>query len=49
VIQHAYWFGSRAKGEGHSGSDYDLLLETEMELTETQRDLLADIAIDLAA
>ncbi len=49
MIQHAYWFGSRAKGEGHSGSDYDLLLETEMELTETQRDLLADIAIDLAA
>jgi predicted nucleotidyltransferase len=49
VIQYAYWFGSRARGMAHPDSDYDLLLETEEELTETQRDLLADIAIDLAA
>jgi predicted nucleotidyltransferase len=49
VIQHAYWFGSRARGMGHPDSDYDLLLETTTELSEMQRDALADIAIDLAA
>lgn len=49
VIQHAYWFGSRARGVGQPDSDYDLLLETASALTESQRDALADIAIDLAA
>ena len=49
VIQRAYWFGSRSRGMGYPDSDYDLLLETVSVLTETQRDALADIAIDLAA
>ncbi len=41
MIQHAYWFGSRARGMGHPDSDYDLLLETTTELSEMQRDALA--------
>ncbi len=49
VVLRAYWFGSRARGEGHSDSDYDLMLETSMSLSEEQRDILADIAVDLAA
>lgn len=44
-----YWFGSRARGDGSGGSDYDILLETEDELTEQQRDLVADVAVDISA
>ncbi len=49
IILQAYWFGSRARGKGSPDSDYDLLLETATELNESQRDALADIAVDLAA
>lgn len=44
-----HWFGSRARGEGSKDSDYDLLLEIENEPTERQRDLVADIAVDISA
>ena len=43
------WFGSRARGEYEAGSDYDLLLEVREEPTEPLRDLVADIAVDIAA
>ena len=49
MICRAYWFGSRSRGDGHPNSDYDLLLETSTVLKESQRDALADIAVDLAA
>jgi predicted nucleotidyltransferase len=44
-----HWFGSRARGRYEESSDYDLLLETETELTEQQKDQVADIAVDIAA
>lgn len=44
-----YWFGSRARGDSNEDSDYDLLLETKSEITEKQRDLVADLAVDISA
>ena len=44
-----YWFGSRARGRGRTDSDYDLMVETKTELTESQRDAIADIAVDITA
>jgi len=46
-IEAVYWFGSRARGEGRPDSDYDLLLATRRRLTETERDRVADVAVDL--
>ena len=40
---------SRARGDGGGGSDYDLLLATRDEMTEQQRDLVADVAVDISA
>lgn len=45
----AYWFGSRARGEENPASDSDVLIETEKTVTSSQRDALADVAVDLAA
>ena len=44
-----YWYGSRARGDFDTNSDYDLLLETKDEITEEQRDLVADLAVDISA
>ena len=44
-----YWFGSRVRGDNNENSDYDLLLETDGEITEKQRDLVADLAVDISA
>ena len=44
-----YWFGSRARGKGSPDSDFDFLLETIGSLTPEERDLVADIAVDLSA
>lgn len=44
-----YWFGSRAKGQGSAESDYDFLLETTRPLTESERDSVADVALDVSA
>lgn len=49
VLADIYWFGSRARGEDASDSDYDLLIETTRVLTERERDVIADIAIDVTA
>lgn len=45
----AYWLGSRQRGEAFPDSDFDLLIETSDTLTLKQRDMLADVAIDLTA
>ena len=44
-----YWFGSRARGDFDESSDYDLLLETKDEITEKQRNLVADLAVEISA
>jgi len=44
-----YWFGSRARGDFNDSSDYDLLLETKDDITEAQRDLVADLAVDISS
>jgi predicted nucleotidyltransferase len=44
-----YWFGSRSRGDCGETSDYDLLLETKDPLTEQQRDLVSDVAVDIAS
>jgi predicted nucleotidyltransferase len=48
-LVHVHWFGSRSRGEGNADSDVDLLVETERALTPGERDMVADISIDLAA
>ena len=44
-----YWFGSTVHNEAQAGSDIDLLVETTKPLTASERDQVADIAIDLCA
>ena len=44
-----YWFGSRARGAGTRDSDYDFLLETRQRLSERDRDVVADVAVDMSA
>jgi len=44
-----YWFGSRARGDFNESSDYDLLLETKDDITEEQRDVVADLAVDISS
>lgn len=44
-----YWFGSTANKACNADSDIDLLVETTKPLTPSQRDQVADIAIDLCA
>ena len=41
-------FGSRARREGKGDSDYDFLVETHAPVTEQERDLVADVAIDMS-
>ena len=43
-----YWFGSRARGEDHEESDYDFLVEGAAELSSGDRDLVADISVDMS-
>ena len=49
IINKAYWFGSRARGEGHRYSDYDLLLVMSREISHEERDRVIDIVIDFEA
>ena len=44
-----YWFGSRARGDAVAHSDYDLLLETRSAVSEAERDMIADVAVDISA
>ncbi len=44
-----YWFGSRTRGDFDESSDYDLLLETKDNITEAQRDVVADLAVDISS
>jgi predicted nucleotidyltransferase len=44
-----YWFGSRVRGNFDESSDYDLLLELKDNITEAQRDVVADLAIDISS
>ena len=48
-LRAIHWFGSRARGDGFSDSDYDFLLETKRRLSERDRDAVADVAVDLSA
>lgn len=48
-IVAVYWFGSRARGEGRADSDYDLLIETRQSPVESERDAVADVALDITA
>ena len=47
-IHAVYWFGSRARGEGSSDSDYDLLLESAVPLSLHERDFVTDISVDIS-
>lgn len=43
-----YWFGSRARGDSTSDSDYDFLLETASLLTAHERDSVVDTSVDVS-
>jgi predicted nucleotidyltransferase len=47
-VHAVYWFGSRARGEGSSDSDYDLLLESASPLSIQERDFVTDISVDIS-
>lgn len=49
TITDIYWFGSRARGEGRSDSDYDLLIMMSHKINPDERDKIADIVIDFEA
>jgi len=44
-----HWFGSRARGAGEEDADFDLLVETRDPVSDSQRNALADAAIDISA
>ena len=44
-----HWFGSRARSAGEEDADFDLLVETRESVSDSQRNALADAAIDISA
>ena len=48
-LQNVYWFGSTSRTQAHAESDIDLLVETKLPVTVSQRDKIADVAIDLCS
>ena len=42
-----FWFGSRARGEGHDDSDYDFLVETHVPIDVADRHAVSDISVGL--
>jgi predicted nucleotidyltransferase len=49
AVRGVHWFGSRARGEGSADSDYDLLVETAVTLTPSQRDRIVDVTMEISA
>jgi len=43
-----YLFGSRARGDAASDSDYDFMLESDAKLSAYDRDRVADITVDIS-
>jgi predicted nucleotidyltransferase len=43
-----FWFGSRARGEGHDESDYDFLVATHAPIDAADRHAVSDISVGLA-
>jgi len=48
-LQKVYWFGSSSRTQNDADSDIDLLVETKYPVNASQRDEIADVAIDLCA
>lgn len=48
-VLQLHWFGSRARNSGTADSDFDFLIETDEPLSESQRNAVADIAVDISA
>ena len=48
-ISNVYWIGSRARREGYSDSDFDLLVVSSQEISPGDRDKITDIVIDFEA
>lgn len=44
-----YWFGSTVQAQARPDADIDLLIETKYPVTASQRNQIADVAIDLCA
>lgn len=48
-VLQVHWYGSRACNSGTADSDFDFLIETDKPLSESQRNAIADIAVDMSA